>query len=559
MSIRAKLLSAVGACLGAFVAFASLTWSTVDATKVTGTKYQSIIDGKDLVADILPPPEYIIEPFLVAYQAVEERDLTTQKRLLERLKTLKRDFEERHRFWSSALPPGELRSKLLETSYRPAVRFFELLDSDVVPAIEQEQRERARSLLHEKLRPLYEAHRQAIEEVVALANTSLSSVETSVKALVISRATMLAVIAAIVFGAMAVTAFWVNSLSVSIVGRLAKAGQFASAMADGDMTLDLEPGGDDEVGRLIGALQKMKTNVCEIVAEIHQSTDALGSTSSSLLTVSSQTAGNVARMLEMTNTVAAAAEESSASTTAMATNAGQAVANVESVTKSTDEMSATIADIARNSAQARSVSETASSQAQDIQREMRSLGDAAQDIGKVTETIKSISAQTSLLSLNATIEAARAGAAGKGFAVVATEVKELSQQAASATEDIKSKVASVQTSVSTAVSDIERIASVVKDVNDLVTRIATAVEEQSAVTRDVANNISQASSGIQDIGRRVSETATVSESIAHDVAQVRQAAGEIRDSGDEVKTRAVELSSIATTLNLAIGRFKLAR
>ncbi len=72
---------------------------------------------------------------------------------------------------------------------------------------------------------------------------------------------------------------------------------------------------------------------------------------------------------------------------------------------------------------------------------MKDLGRAAQEIGQVTETITSISAQTNLLALNATIEAARAGAAGKGFAVVANEIKELAQQTAAATEDIKRKIA----------------------------------------------------------------------------------------------------------------------
>jgi methyl-accepting chemotaxis protein len=75
----------------------------------------------------------------------------------------------------------------------------------------------------------------------------------------------------------------------------------------------------------------------------------------------------------------------------------------------------------------------------------------------VTETITSISAQTNLLALNATIEAVRGGQAGKGVAVVANEIKELAQQTAAATEDIKGKISTIQTSTGRAIDDIEKI------------------------------------------------------------------------------------------------------
>lgn len=557
MSIRLKFLSAIGFCILAFVAFGFVAWNTVDATKVTGARYQVIVDGKDLVADILPPPEYIVETYLVVYQLVEETDATKVKALTERIHALRRDFDERHQVWATTLPAGRLHDALLETSYRPAVKFYSVLENEVLPAIEKNNRERARAVLRDSLKPLFDTHRTAIEEVVALADASLKKEETEVSAMVGKRGTLMVVLGTIVLLGMIFSAFVVNSITMTITKRLGEAGRFARAMASGDMTQSLEQGARDEVGQLNEALNGMKSNMRQMVTDIHRSASTLASTSAGLSAVSTQTAGNVTKMSDKAAAVASAAEEASTSTQAMASGIEETSRNLESVASATEQMTSTIGEIAANSARARTISEEAATQSQTVHHEMRQLGEAAQAIGKVTETIKGISAQTSLLALNATIEAARAGAAGKGFAVVANEVKELSQQAAAATEDIKSKVASVQLSAGSAITDIERIAVVVKDVSTIVTSIAAAVEEQSTVTRDVAGNIARASTGVREANERVSETATVSHSIAQDVASVNVAVDEIRAGGEEVRTRAVELSKLAAELSESVGRFKL--
>ncbi|HMZ08754.1 MAG TPA: methyl-accepting chemotaxis protein, partial [Anaerolineales bacterium] len=223
----------------------------------------------------------------------------------------------------------------------------------------------------------------------------------------------------------------------------------------------------------------------------------------------------------------------------------------------TEEMTATIGEIAGNSEKARRITGDAVSQADIISAAVRSLGQSAQDIGKVTETITSISNQTNLLALNATIEAARAGAAGKGFAVVATEIKELAKQTATATEDIKAKISGIQNSTANTVDDIEKVMRIIRDISEIVTTIATAIEEQSVVTRDIASNISQATRGVDEASERVTQTSTVAQSVAQDISAVNRAGNEIAHGSKQVQASASELSSLAEQLRNMVYAFKV--
>ena len=234
-----------------------------------------------------------------------------------------------------------------------------------------------------------------------------------------------------------------------------------------------------------------------------------------------------------------------------------AASNLSSVASATEEMSATIGEIAASSQKARAISAEATAQAQSISTLMRQLGQATRDIGKVTETITDISSQTNLLALNATIEAARAGAAGKGFAVVANEIKGLAQQTAAATEDIKARIADVQTSARSAITDIEKISGVISEVGSIVASIAAAIEEQATVTKDMACNIAQAAEGVKNSNERAAQTAIVSKSMAQDIAGISAAVGDIRQGGEQVNTSAAELAKLAEELKATVVQFKL--
>jgi len=313
----------------------------------------------------------------------------------------------------------------------------------------------------------------------------------------------------------------------------------------------------DELGELAVASKAMTESLRTLIGNISSGVHTLASSATELTAVARQTASGTASMSEKAHTVAAASEEASVNTVSIAAGMEQSSTSLTAVAGATEEMSATVGDISASTSKARAISEQATSQAQTVSDEMQKLGKAAQEIGHVTETITNISAQTNLLALNATIEAARAGTAGKGFAVVANEIKELARQTAEATEDIKGRIAGIQNSTGTAITDIGQITTVIKDVGTIVTSIAAAIEEQATVTKDVAGNIAQASSGVKDANERVSQTAEVSKSIASDIATVNQAVKEIQQGGEHVQASAAELSRLAEQLGAQVAQFRV--
>jgi methyl-accepting chemotaxis protein len=368
------------------------------------------------------------------------------------------------------------------------------------------------------------------------------------------------ILIAVVLLAVGVAIFFGLSITRSVAGPIGTTKATLVDVAKGNLTAEVSSElleRKDETGDLTRATQDLIKSLRTTMGEVGGGAHTLAAASTQMSQVAEGLSSGSKEVASLANTVAAAAEESSANTTSVAAAMEQATSNLSSVASATEEMSATVGEIANSAEKARAISSEATSQAEAISAMMRELGRAAQEIGKVTETITSISAQTNLLALNATIEAARAGAAGKGFAVVANEIKELAQQTAAATEDIKGKISGIQASTGGAMGDIEKIAHVIKEVGDIVSSIAAAIEEQSTVTKDVATNIAQASMGVKDANQRVAETASVSQSIAKDIAKVNSTITEQVAGAEQVKTSSAELSRLAEQLKEQVARFKV--
>lgn len=165
----------------------------------------------------------------------------------------------------------------------------------------------------------------------------------------------------------------------------------------------------------------------------------------------------------------------------------------------TEEMISSIAEISKNTESSTNLTKTVVDQIERASEVLQSLQKSSEEIGDILKMVTEIASQTNLLALNATIEAARAGDAGKGFAVVATEVKELASRTAEATEDIRAKIASIQSESHRAINSVTSAMDSVRDVNSSVVSIASALEEQTAVTNEIGRSVNNANTKVVEV------------------------------------------------------------
>ena len=355
--------------------------------------------------------------------------------------------------------------------------------------------------------------------------------------------------------AVVLTLIILRSILVPLDGMLSVVTDMAEG--EGDLTRRLDTSAKDELADIGRKVNLFMEKLQGMIVQMSSGVRTISSSATELSAVSRQLTSSAEQSTSRIHGVATAAEEMSANMMTVSAAMEQATSNVNSVASASEEMTVTIADVARNSDKARGITGQAVGQAQKITEQISALGRAAREIGKVTETITAISAQTNLLALNATIEAARAGAAGKGFTVVATEIKELAQQTAAATEGIRDKIENIQTSTAETVEEIDKISRVIQEVNEIIAGTAVAIEEQAAVTREIAANISQAAQGMQEVNQNVAQTSGVAEAIASDIADTNQAVGEISNGSNQVLASAEELARLGEDLKELSGRFKI--
>lgn len=328
----------------------------------------------------------------------------------------------------------------------------------------------------------------------------------------------------------------------SIARAVADIERATARLAEGDLAARVGYAGNDELGQVGRAFNRMADKFKNTLGEVSGATSQLAAAAEELSAISSETNQGISQQQSETERVA----------TAM------------------NEMSTTVHDVARNAAQAAQATQGADAEAQrgkQVVKENIQAIDALADeveraakviqkleaesasIGTVVDVIRGIAEQTNLLALNAAIEAARAGEQGRGFAVVADEVRTLASRTQQSTQEIQRMIQGLQTGAGDAVKvmvegrnraqasvkqaaqageSLDSITQAVANITDLNIQIASAAEEQSAVAEEINRNVLSISQVGQQTSLASQQTMVASEELARLAAQLQNVVSQFR-------------------------------
>ncbi|MPQ97674.1 HAMP domain-containing protein [Modestobacter sp. I12A-02628] len=337
------------------------------------------------------------------------------------------------------------------------------------------------------------------------------------------------VVSAVVLLALGLLGAWL--LGIGLTRPLERLRRRMAEIADGegDLTQRMDDSRADEFGDLAGTFNRFVDKVAGTVRDIGSCAQGLAASAAGVTAIAEDLRERAGQSRDRAIGAQRAAADISSGVSSAAAGAQQ--------------MGASIHEISRSASDAARVGQQGAELAERTQGTIAALGARSAEIGDVIRVIAGVAEQTNLLALNATIEAARAGDAGKGFAVVANEVKELAQQAARASEEIAERVQGIQEQTGAAVSAMEQISEVVRDINGHQITIAGAVEEQTATTAELTRNITSVADGATAVNGTLTDVSADAERSAQDVGRARAAAGELDHLSGEL-TRLLGVFSV---------------
>ena len=336
----------------------------------------------------------------------------------------------------------------------------------------------------------------------------------------------------------------------SIATPLTKGVALANAVAEGDLSKEIDINQQDEIGILADAMKQMVGNLqgtaqmAEKIAQgdlnvqvnILSEKDTLGNSLDMMVRKLREVVGDVKSAAD---NVASGSQELSSSSEEMSQGATEQAAAGEEASSSMEQMTSNIKQNADNAMQTEKIAFKSAEDAKEGGKAVAETVAAMKEIAQKISIIEEIARQTDLLALNAAIEAARAGEHGKGFAVVASEVRKLAERSQTAAAEISNLSGS---SVEVAESAGEMLARLVPDIQ----KTAELVQEISAASNEQNTGAEQINQAIQQLDQVIQQNASISEEMASTSEELASQAEQLQSSIEFFKVDDAERSASPT-------------
>ena len=282
-------------------------------------------------------------------------------------------------------------------------------------------------------------------------------------------------------------------LTRSITKPLGQALNVADQVAGGDLSGQITVDSKDEMGHLLGALQRMQNSLVQTVSTVRTNAQGVASASAQIAAGNHDLSGR-------TEEQASALEETAASM---------------------EELSSTVRQNADNARQANQMAVNASTVAAqggeivaEVVQTMKSIDESSHKIADIIGVIDGIAFQTNILALNAAVEAARAGEQGRGFAVVAGEVRSLAGRSADAAKEIKQLINTSVERVEQGTLQVDKAGNTMNEVVAAIRRVTDIMGEISAASTEQSQGVAQVGEAVTQMDQTTQQNAALVEEMA---------------------------------------------